>query len=104
MEMNSSQKAGELIVAGIYDSKVGAYFQPFFARSRAEAIRSFSDTVNKDGHIFNNHPGDFTLFVLATWSEDNGKFTSPPAPESLGSGHEYLQPSVPEPQLDLVQS
>lgn len=101
MESNSA-KTGTLVVASVYDAKVGVYFQPFFARTRAEALRSFSDTVNQQGHIFNKHPEDFTLFVLAVWDENTGGFVNTKAPESLGSGHEYLAREDEQQQLSLV--
>ena len=102
--MEQQNEPGTLVAAAIYDSKVGVYFQPFFARSTAEAIRSFSDTVNQEGHIFNKHPGDFTLFVLAKWNEDSGRFDPTPTPISLGVGIEFITKDGPENQLDLVES
>ena len=100
---NEQQKAGTLVVASVYDAKVGTYFQPFFARTRAEALRSFKDTVNQQGHVFNKHPQDFTLFILAVFDEETGGFLNCQAPESMGTGHEYLErPEEDERQMSLV--
>lgn len=83
-------KAGRLVVASIYDSAVGNYFQPFFARSKLEAIRSFGDAIAQKDHVFAKHPEDFTLFSLAEWSEDSGEFIPHMAPEKLATGLEIL--------------
>lgn len=95
-------KAGNLVVCAVFDSAVGVYFQPFFARSRGEALRSFVDISNKPGHTFNSHPGDFSLFVLAEWSEENGRFDNKPAPENLGTALEHISREPEDPQLDLA--
>lgn len=95
-------KASKLVVCSVFDSKVGVYFQPFFARSRAEAIRSFTDATDNDGHVFSRHPEDFTLFVLAEWDEETGGFASLAAPASLGTALEHKSRKKDPPQLDLV--
>lgn len=96
-------KAGQLVVASVFDTAVGVYFQPFFARSRAEAIRSFADAASQEGHPFNKHPADFTLFVLATWDEESGSFTPLAAPASLGNALEHMAREDPG-GLDLVKA
>ena len=90
MDPNNSPKAGSLICASVYDNAVGVYFQPFFARSRAEAIRSFRDAATQEGHPFNKHPADFTLFCLATWDEESGSFEPLAAPANLGNALEHI--------------
>ena len=104
MEQHEQSKAGQLVCASVFDAKVGVYFQPFFARSTAEALRSFGDTINQDGHIFNKHPADFTLFMLAKWNEENGHFDPTPTPIALAVGIELLEVKEDKAQLDLVQS
>ena len=101
--MERQMKAGSLIMAAVYDSAVGVYFQPFFARSRAEAIRSFVDVANKDGHPFSNHPGDYTLFIIAEWDEESGRISQKDSYDCLGSALEHKRKeAVPAGQLDLV--
>ena len=104
MEQHEQTKAGQLVCASVFDAKVGVYFQPFFARSTAEALRSFGDTVNQEGHIFNKHPADFTLFLLARWNEENGLFVPTSTPISLAVGIELIQSAEDERQIDLVSS
>ena len=93
------------IVCSVYDSAVGSYLQPFYARSLAQAVRSFAQATSQSGHPFNDFPGDYTLFVIATWDEDTGVFESRESYERVGNGlelaHDLLQPSG---QLDLVES
>lgn len=63
------------VVCSIYDSKVEAYSQPFFARSLNEAIRLFTDHVNDPGSLVNKHPEDFSLYYVADWDDHNGMFS-----------------------------
>jgi len=96
-------KSTSLVVASVFDSAVGYYFQPFFARSRAEALRSFKDACNQEGHNFNKHSGDFSLFILATWDEENGKFEQLDAPASMGTALEHIDREVEPRHRDVAQ-
>lgn len=96
------RNANLLAVCAVFDSAVGAYLQPFYVRSRAEAIRSFTQAANQAGHQFNSFPGDYTLFVIADWNEETGSFESLEAYERLGNALEYMSQSPPSGQLDLV--
>lgn len=64
----------KLHIFSIYDSAVGAYMQPFFARSTGDAVRSFQDAVNDPKTSFNAHSSDYTLFYLGTFDDDSGTF------------------------------
>ncbi|WNK12782.1 MAG: nonstructural protein [Microvirus sp.] len=63
----------KLLVCSVYDGAVGAYLQPFFARSKAEAIRSFSDAVGNSESPFAKHKADFTLLVLGAFDDQSGE-------------------------------
>lgn len=67
-----------LQVYTVFDGAVGAHLQPFFCRSKGEAIRSFSEACNDRGKAFYNHPLDFTLVFLGEWDDAGGLFTSYP--------------------------
>lgn len=70
-------------VYSIFDVKVGAYNQPFFAQSDGAAVRMFTDTVNgpvdpKTGmknHIA-AHPEDYRLDRLGTFDDEFGALVS----------------------------
>lgn len=96
-------KVSKLVVCSVYDTKAETYFQPFFARTRAEALRSFKRTANESGHLFNKHPTDFYLFILAEWDEETARFELLDAPASLGSALEYIDQDTDDAQMKLVQ-
>ena len=79
----------------VYDSKVGAFMTPFFMRSKNEAIRSFTDIVNDGKSSIGMHPEDFCLFYHGTFSDEEGDFVSPTAPESLGNGVNFKRSLEP---------
>ena len=58
----------------IYDAKVEAYLQPFYARTNGEALRMWEQSVNDEKTQFYRHPQDFALYGTAEYNEDNGRF------------------------------
>lgn len=67
----------------IFDVKVGAYNQPFFAVADGAAIRMFTDTVNapvdpktgmKNGIAA--HPEDYRLDRIGVFDDENGTLVS----------------------------
>lgn len=73
----------------VYDSKVETYLQPFQARTKGEAIRSFADAVMDQKSQISQHPEDFTLFEIATYDDTTGVYTSLDAKISLGCAIEF---------------
>lgn len=62
----------------VKDLAVGAFGRPMFMQSSGQALRSFSDEVNRaadDNQMF-KHPEDFSLFHLGSWDEETGVFDS----------------------------
>lgn len=72
-------------VYSVYDVKAKFFVSPFMMLQDGEAIRAFSDEVNKDGSALNKHPEDYVLFKLAVFDQETGKYSSD-APVSLVSG------------------
>lgn len=66
------------VVVAVYDKAVGAHARPAFLRSEGEAIRGFSDEVNRGGadNVMSAHPEQFTLVFLGHWFDDSGRFVS----------------------------
>ena len=79
----------------IYDSKVGAYMNPIFLRSKGEAVRSLEAALSDSNHIFSKNPEDFTLFELGSWDESNSKFVLHSTPISIGLVSEFVKRDVP---------
>lgn len=81
----------KLKVFTVYDSKVGAHLQPFYARSTGEAIRSFSQAVMDTNTQFNKYPADFTLFEVGSWDDQSCVFDLNQTPVSLGLAIEFKE-------------
>lgn len=56
----------------VLDKAVQAYLPPFFARSKGEALRSFSEACNDEKHQFHRHAADYTLVFLGEWEDASG--------------------------------
>lgn len=78
-------------VFSIYDSKGEFYSNPFYMKSKGEAMRAFADLANDKSNTVGNHPEDFTLFELGTFSERQGQFVLLPTPVSLGVAIEHVR-------------
>lgn len=64
------------IVCAVYDHAVQCFGQPFYVRARGEAVRSFTDEVNRAAQENNlyQHPEDFDLTQVAVFDDESGKF------------------------------
>jgi hypothetical protein len=78
----------KLKIFSVYDCKVEAYLQPFFMRSKGEALRAFMSAVDDKQTQFNKNPEDFTLFELGEFDDEKGKVNSI-NPTSLGTALEF---------------
>lgn len=75
----------------VYDVAVGNYLQPFFMRSKGEAIRAFTELVNDKTHAFSKHASDYVLFEIGSFDLITGLITSHSSPLSLGVATEFLK-------------
>lgn len=87
----------------VYDNGVKAYMQPFFVRSKGEAMRSWGDTVNDPKTAFYKHPQDFTLFELGEYDDETGKITNLNTPASCGTALDFRKPEQGQELPDAVQ-
>lgn len=75
-----------LVVVSVRDSAVDAYSRPFYVPTIGMAVRSFQDEVNNPESPMYKHPADYTLFELATFDEDTGKFHNLDVPRQVMRG------------------
>lgn len=67
----------------IRDSAVDAFTRPFPVNHIGQAMRGFTDEVNRTDSEMNKHPSDYELFELGTFDEETGKFENLESPRSL---------------------
>lgn len=81
----------------VYDSKAEFYLPPFYFKSKGEALRAFSETVNDSKSTFYKYPGDFTLFEVGEFDETSCSFNLLITPVSQGVAVEFLNDSFSGP-------
>lgn len=86
-------------VYSVYDSKVGAFMAPFFARSKGEATRMWHTAVNDPQTQFCKFPSDFTLFEIGEYDELTGDLIAHKAKESVGLALEFKDKPEDKPGL-----
>lgn len=82
-------------VVAIKDRALDAYGNPFHVQTVGQAIRSFSDEINRRANDNNmhNHADDFDLYHLATYDNTTGEFTKiPGAPIQVAIGKNVKLP------------
>lgn len=67
------------VVVAVFDRAAQLFGRPFFVVAPGQAIRSFTDEVNRKDQErgeFSRHPDDFDLWQLGTYDDAEGKFDS----------------------------
>lgn len=78
------------VVCAVRDSAIDAFGLPIFVRATGEAVRSFSDEVNRDGSTFAAHPSDYELYLLGTYNDQDASVVWQ-TPQSLLTGKAALR-------------
>lgn len=93
----------KLKIFAVYDSKAEAYARPFFDQATGAAVRSFAEIANDKNHPIGKHPGDYTLFEIGEYNDQNGEIKNNDANVALGAAIEFLhqRPSTAE-MLDAI--
>ena len=86
----------KLKIYSVYDSKAQAYLQPFYMPSRGAALRAWGDAVNDNNGQFKKHAGDYSLFELGEFNDENGTFEIDIQRTNLGNGVEFLERKEPQ--------
>lgn len=85
-------------IYSIYDTAAEVYGRPFIQLAHGEALRTFGRLVNDPSTEFHVKPSDFTLFYLGEYDDKTGQIDQH-APQSLGTGHEYVEEKHANPPL-----
>lgn len=83
----------EMIVCTIYDSGSESFGRPWYARATGEAMRVFTNEVNRPGtpeepNPLNQHPQDFRLYSLGKFDDQAGRFSLADPPILLCSAEQ----------------
>lgn len=77
----------KLLAYSVFDKKVEAFTPVFFVRAKGEAIRHFITLCGDGKSLFWKYPGDYDLYELAMFDDQNGLFvTSAVSPVVIMTG------------------
>lgn len=88
-----------MVVAAVYDSKVGAYLPPFFVVNQAVAQRSFADIAKHPDHQIARNPTDYSLFIIGSYNDETAEIRMFPQHINLGLAAAYLKEQVHVPEI-----
>lgn len=79
-------------IVSVFDSAAGVYARPFPVVATGQAVRDFSDEVNRsaDDNPLYRHPDDYALFELG-WFDDNTGEIVGVAPVSIVRGKDVVK-------------
>lgn len=80
-----------LKIFSVYDCKTEAYAQPFFMKTKGEAVRGFTDVSNDKSTNIAKYPEDFTLFEIGEYDDSNGMIKPHDTPVSVGKAIEFVR-------------
>lgn len=81
-------------VFAIFDSAIGAWMPPIYAKNKGDMLRQFSDAVNNRESVLFKHPGDYALYELGNWDDDKCLFDLLNQPVRLGLALEFIKAPV----------
>lgn len=84
----------KLEIFSVFDKAVQAYVQPFYARSKGEALRMFTEAVNDEKNNLHKHAGDYSLYYLGQW-DDGGAGFAPVDPVRILTALEVMEDVFP---------
>lgn len=64
----------KLYIFSIRDTATNIFNAPFYSRAPGAAIRDFAHTVNTKDTAANSNPGDFELYMLGLYNDEDGTF------------------------------
>lgn len=75
----------------VRDRALDAYGVPLFVASKGQAIRSFSDEVNREdaSNSLHKHPEDYELFYLGEYDDETATFEAE-RPQQLAIGKDCV--------------
>lgn len=81
-----------LFVVSVRDRAADVFGQPMFVVSIGGAVRSFADEVNRvdPQNVLNRHPEDFDLYVLGSFDDNTGAFTTE-SPRQIAIGKDQVR-------------
>lgn len=73
-------------ICAVRDRAIDEFGQPIFVRAIGQAIRSFTDEINREGSEMGQHPEDYDLYEIGDWNGASGAITTPTTPRMLAIG------------------
>lgn len=79
-------------VFAVYDKKAKCFSNPFFNSTIGSAIREFGDAVQDKSNprnVWAHHPGDFSLYEIGEYNDENAMLTSHEIVRLLSNGSDF---------------
>lgn len=73
----------------VFDAKLGEYLPPFHSANDSTARRQFERAVSNEGHDFNMHAEDYSLWGIANFDTEKAIITTY-EPQAVAQAHQLL--------------
>jgi len=78
----------ELVLLGVRDRTAEFFFPPFFARTKVEGLRSFTQLINDKART--GAPSEYELVHLAIFDDQTGHLEVLPVPSLMANGSDVV--------------
>lgn len=78
------------LMFAVYDGKSKFFSVPFFMTSLGAAVRAFADVVGDPGSMIAKHPGDYTLYQIGEFDDNEGSITGISPHILVGHGSDFV--------------
>lgn len=79
------------IIVAVRDRQLDAFMRPFTAATIGQAVRAFSDEVNRQGSELNQHPEDYELYEIGQFDDDTGALLQPHPVKSIAIASNLIE-------------
>lgn len=76
------------VIGTIYDTKAEIYFAPQLFRTSLDFIRGIQQAAKDSNSMLSQHPADYELYILGSWSESTAEITL--EQKRLGSIRDFI--------------
>lgn len=86
----------KLLLYSVFDSKVQLFAEPFFMRTRGEALRGWQEVANDKNTNICRYAEDFSLMEIGSFDESTGTFENlPSGPQNMGLAAQFKRVDMP---------
>lgn len=79
-------------IVAVRDRAIDSFGTPFFVHTTGQAMRSFTDEMNREDSVMGAHPEDYDLYEIGEYFESTGEILPTQPPRMVAIGKDVKRP------------